>query len=45
MFGPMKAYPAFNKYLEERKCNLTACIEVYDVPAKKILNIIAVHLK
>jgi hypothetical protein len=39
MIGPMKAYPAFNKYMEGKKCSVTACIEVYDMPAKKILYI------
>jgi DNA gyrase inhibitor GyrI len=38
MFGPMKVYPAFTKYLEEKNIEVpTIGIELYDVTNKKIL--------
>jgi hypothetical protein len=38
MFGPMKVYPAFAKYLEERNIEVPDTgIEYYDMTDKKIL--------
>jgi hypothetical protein len=36
MIGPMKAYPAISKYLEEKKYKVSLSLEVYDPFAKKI---------
>ena len=35
MIGPMKAYPALNKYITEKKIAPVLSLEIYDVPAKK----------
>lgn len=37
MIGPMKAYPALNQALTAKKAQLATCLELYDLPAKKIL--------
>jgi hypothetical protein len=37
MIGPFKVYPELNKAMAARKAKLGACMELYDVPAKKTL--------
>ena len=37
MIGPMKAYPAISKYINERKYKVTLTFEVYDMKKEKIL--------
>jgi hypothetical protein len=37
MIGPLKVYPALNKELNARGWKMGACLELYDMPAKKIL--------
>ncbi len=39
MIGPMKVYPSFTKYLKDKTFTPELFIEVYDVPAKKIMYI------
>lgn len=39
MIGPLKVYPELNKALAAEKAKLGAAMELYDVPAKKILYI------
>jgi len=42
MIGPMKAYPELNKAMQDKKVKLGACMELYDLPAKKTLFIFEV---
>lgn len=37
MIGPMKAYPELTKTLTAKKAKLETCMEIYDLPATKIL--------
>jgi hypothetical protein len=39
MIGPFKAYPELNKAMIARKAKLGACMELYDMPARKTLYI------
>lgn len=42
MIGPMKAYPELNKALKEKGYKMGAAMEIYDMPAKKILYIMVI---
>jgi len=42
MIGPLKAYPELNKALNSKGYKMTSCMELYDIPAKKILFIFQV---
>jgi len=37
MVGPLKVYPELNKVLKEKNYKMGNCLEIYDMPAKKIL--------
>lgn len=37
MIGPMKVYPAFTKYMKEKKYKLLLTFEIYDIVEKKII--------
>ncbi|MFA5113902.1 MAG: GyrI-like domain-containing protein [Candidatus Margulisiibacteriota bacterium] len=39
MIGPFKAYPELNKAMNAKKAELGACMELYDMPARKTLYI------
>ena len=39
MVGAMKAYPVLSKYIAEKNLKVTLSIEIYDIPAKKIIYI------
>jgi hypothetical protein len=42
MIGPMKAYPELNKALKAKGYKMSTVMELYDMPAKKILYIMVI---
>lgn len=42
MFGPLKVYPHLDRVLSEKGYEMNSCMELYDMPAKKIFFIFGV---